>query len=229
MSGYDGFLPPLWHDTSGGSVDDICSGRYACSLIKRTFDLVVCLAVLICCAPLMVLIALLLRLSGPVLFKQERVGLDGQKFVIFKFRTMVVDAEQRLHKLLAEDPAARREWDVTRKLTKDPRITLFGRFLRLSSLDELPQLFNVLRGDMSVVGPRPIIESEMMMYNRYILHYMSVKPGLTGLWQVSGRSGTSYRRRVAFDVIYSRQASLGLDFGILLKTIPTVLLAEGAR
>jgi exopolysaccharide production protein ExoY len=203
--------------------------RYGCSRVKRAFDLLVCVPMLLCSAPLMALIALVLRFSGPVFFKQERVGLDGRKFVIFKFRTMVVDAEKRLLKLLAEDPAAQMEWDVTHKLTKDPRITFLGRVLRLSSLDELPQLLNVLRGDMSIVGPRPIIEMETMMYNRYILHYMSVKPGLTGLWQVSGRSGTSYRRRVAFDVFYSRHASLWLDFLVLLKTIPAVLRADGAR
>lgn len=202
---------------------------YGRSSLKRGLDLFVCIPALIAFAPLMLLIAFALCWTGPVLFKQERIGIGGRKFSIFKFRTMSVDAEKRLFSLLDQDPAAKLEWEATRKLTNDPRVTGIGRFLRLSSFDELPQLLNVLRGDMSVVGPRPIIASEIMMYDRYLPHYLNVKPGVTGLWQVSGRSGTSYRRRVAFDIIYSRHASLGMDIKTLFKTIPAVIRAEGAR
>lgn len=211
----------VWRLTSGSSY-------YVRSPMKRGLDLLVCIPAMIVLAPLMALIALVLRWSGPVLFRQERIGIDGRKFSIFKFRTMSVDAEKRLADMLAEDPGARREWDATRKLSNDPRVTPIGRFLRLSSFDELPQLFNVLRGDMSVVGPRPIIAPEMTMYNRYIVHYLNVKPGLTGMWQVSGRSGTSYRRRVAYDIIYSRHACLSEDIKVLFKTIPAVIRADGA-
>lgn len=202
---------------------------YAGSLTKRALDLLICAATLTFFAPLMLLIAIAIRMTGPVFFKQQRIGRDGKLFHVYKFRTMAVDAEQRLAVLLENDPVARLEWESLRKLTHDPRITLVGKFLRLSSLDELPQLINVLLGDMSIIGPRPIVPSEAVMYNRYIAAYCSVKPGLTGLWQVSGRNGTTYRRRVALDVCYSRNASLALDIGILFKTIPAVLKADGAH
>lgn len=204
------------------------SAGYARSAMKRALDLIVCIPALIVFAPLMAFIALALRWSGPVLFKQERIGIDGRKFSIFKFRTMSVDAEKRLAAMLAQNPEARREWDATRKLSIDPRVTPIGRLLRLCSFDELPQLFNVLHGDMSIVGPRPIIAPEMAMYNRYIVHYLNVKPGLTGMWQVSGRSGTTYRRRVACDIFYSRHACLSEDIKVLFKTIPAVIRADGA-
>ena len=182
---------------------------YGHSIIKRAIDLAICAVVFFIFAPLFFLIACAVGLTGPVFFSQERIGRDGKLFKCHKFRTMAVDAEQRLADLLANDPVARHEWETMRKLRKDPRITLLGRFLRLSSLDELPQMLNVARGDMSVIGPRPIVASEALMYKRYIRDYCRVRPGLTGLWQVSGRNGTTYRRRVALDVYYSRYASLG--------------------
>lgn len=216
--------------TSGsGLTSSVHASAYAGSLAKRALDLLICVTTLTFFAPLMVLIAIAIRMTGPVFFKQQRIGRNGELFHVFKFRTMAVDAEQRLADLLAADPVARLEWETLRKLTHDPRITLLGRFLRLSSLDELPQLINVLLGDMSIVGPRPIVPSEAVMYNRYIAAYCRVKPGLTGLWQVSGRNGTTYRRRVALDVCYSRRANLGLDILILFKTIPAVLKADGAH
>lgn len=202
---------------------------YAGSLTKRALDLLICAATLTFFAPLMLLIAIAIRMTGPVFFKQKRIGRDGKLFHVYKFRTMAVDAEQRLADLLAADPVARLEWETLRKLTHDPRITLLGKFLRLSSLDELPQLINVMIGDMSIVGPRPIVPSEAVMYGHRIVAYCRVKPGLTGMWQVSGRNGTTYRRRVALDVCYSRRASLALDLWILLKTIPAVLKADGAH
>ncbi len=140
---------------------------------------------------------------------------------------MAIDAEQRLQQLLATDATARAEWALDHKLKRDPRITPLGQFLRTSSLDELPQLFNVLRGEMSLVGPRPVVQAESVKYGSRFKAYCSVRPGITGLWQVSGRNDVSYRRRVAMDVLYARYKSLPLDFKILLLTVPAVLLKRG--
>ena len=181
-------------------------------------------------APLMfaVAVAVFLQDGGPVIFAHRRLGRDGRFFACLKFRSMATDAQARLNHLLAADPEARAEWERDHKLRNDPRITRLGDFLRRSSLDELPQLFNVLRGEMSLVGPRPIVEGEACRYGRRIADYCSVRPGITGLWQVSGRNNTSYRRRVAIDVVYSRRKSLILDARILLMTIPAVLLRRGS-
>jgi lipopolysaccharide/colanic/teichoic acid biosynthesis glycosyltransferase len=141
---------------------------------------------------------------------------------------MYVGAEQRLAELLAGDPELCKQWAEDHKLERDPRVTRLGQFLRNSSLDELPQLFNVLNGDMSLVGPRPIVEAELARYGRFAAFYLSVKPGLTGLWQVTGRNHTSYRRRVATDVAYVRSKSIMLDCRILLATIPAVLTGKGS-
>jgi lipopolysaccharide/colanic/teichoic acid biosynthesis glycosyltransferase len=141
---------------------------------------------------------------------------------------MVVDSEARLACHLAENPEALAEWSRTYKLKNDPRITFIGNFLRKTSLDELPQLFNVLRGEMSLVGPRPIVAGEIRYYGRYFMHYCSVRPGLTGMWQVNGRNDTSYRRRVALDVAYVRAHGAGLYTKILVKTVPAVLLSRGS-
>ena len=141
---------------------------------------------------------------------------------------MRTDADERLHHLLASDPQARIEWARDHKLRQDPRITPLGVFLRRSSLDELPQFLNVLRGEMSLVGPRPIVEAEIPRYGRYFVHYCANKPGITGLWQISGRNDVGYRRRVAMDVIYARRRSIGLYLWILLATAPAVLLRRGA-
>jgi len=181
-------------------------------------------------APLLVVLAVLVRAQdgGPALFRQKRIGRDGRVFRCLKFRSMAVDAEVRLQRLLASDADARAEWDAQHKLKSDPRITPLGDFLRKSSLDELPQLFNVLVGDMELVGPRPVVEAEAARYGRRFRDYCTVRPGITGLWQVSGRSNTTYRRRVAMDVIYSRAKSPSLDLRILLATIPAVLLRKGS-
>jgi lipopolysaccharide/colanic/teichoic acid biosynthesis glycosyltransferase len=165
---------------------------------------------------------------GPVIFGHQRIGRDGRLFRCLKFRSMVVDAQERLAELLSRDEQARAEWARDQKLKNDPRITKIGNFLRRSSLDELPQLFNVLRGDMSLVGPRPIVQGERPRYGRYIEAYHSVRPGITGLWQISGRNDVSYRRRVALDVAYSRSKSFTLDIKILMMTVPNVLLAKGS-
>ena len=194
------------------------------------FDVCVALVALAFFLPLMMLIAALIFVSdpGPIFFAHRRIGKGGRHFHCLKFRSMAVDAERRLAELLASDPVARAEWARDHKLRHDPRITPIGAFLRKSSLDELPQLFNVLRGQMSLVGPRPIVDAEAMRYGRYFAHYCSVRPGITGLWQVSGRNNTSYRRRVAIDVAYSRSRSAVLDMKILAMTVPSVVLARGS-
>ncbi|HEY2660344.1 MAG TPA: sugar transferase [Caulobacteraceae bacterium] len=197
----------------------------------RAIEIPLCLALLTFFAPLMLVVALVIKLSdgGPILFAHRRLGRGGHSFGCLKFRSMVPDAEPRLQALLASDPKARTEWERDHKLTNDPRITPIGEFLRRSSLDELPQLFNVLRGEMSLVGPRPIVEAEVTRYRRYYAFYCQVRPGVTGLWQVSGRNDVSYRRRVALDVVYARSRCVGLYFKILLATAPAVLGRRGAR
>jgi lipopolysaccharide/colanic/teichoic acid biosynthesis glycosyltransferase len=172
--------------------------------------------------------AVWLQDGGPVLFAHRRLGHAGRPFRCLKFRTMVVDADDTLDLLLQNDPDARREWAADRKLKQDPRITRLGEFLRKSSLDELPQLINVLRGEMSVVGPRPIVEAEVPRYGRWYRYYRAVRPGMTGLWQISGRNHLDYRRRVALDVLYVRRCSFLGNVSILFRTIPAVLLRSGS-
>jgi lipopolysaccharide/colanic/teichoic acid biosynthesis glycosyltransferase len=187
------------------------------------------LLLLIVLVPLLLFVALAIAVEdgGPVVFAHRRLGRYGRSFDCLKFRTMAKDAEERLTRLLEVDPAAREEWERDRKLRKDPRITPLGSILRRSSLDELPQLINVLRGEMSLVGPRPIVQAEVARYGSRIRHYYSVKPGITGLWQVSGRSDVSYRTRVAMDCLYARNRSLLLDGWLLVLTVPAVLFRRG--
>ena len=178
----------------------------------------------------MMIVALLVMMQdgGPIFYAQTRIGYNGRVFKCMKFRSMLVDSDARLRKLLAESPEAQAEWDRDHKLRDDPRITALGSFLRRSSLDELPQLFNVLAGEMSLVGPRPIVAAEVKRYGRRFGNYCSVRPGITGLWQVSGRNDVSYRRRVAIDTYYAQQQSLMLNLRIMLLTIPCVLLRKGS-
>ena len=200
------------------------------ALAVRLLDMLVASAALIFLAPLLLLVAALVFIvdPGPFFFAHRRLGRDGRTFPCLKFRSMVVDSEQRLKELLASNPDARAEWARDFKLRRDPRITPIGNFLRKTSIDELPQLLNVLRGEMSIVGPRPIVEGEIERYGRYFADYSRVKPGITGLWQVSGRNNVHYRRRVALDVTYARNKSLALDLRILAMTVPAVLLAKGS-
>ncbi|KQR80268.1 hypothetical protein ASG07_15620 [Sphingomonas sp. Leaf343] len=193
-------------------------------------DIVVSAAMLVFLFPLLLLVsaAVFIADPGPVIFKQRRLGWGGNTFFCLKFRSMALDADKRLAALLLNNPTARAEWERDHKLKDDPRVTSIGRILRKSSIDELPQLWNVLRGDMTLVGPRPIVEAEIVRYGRYFQDYCRVQPGLTGLWQISGRSATSYRRRVALDVIYVRSKSFKLNLKILSMTIPSVLLLSGA-
>ncbi len=198
--------------------------------LKRALDIAGAGALLLLGAPVFLLLALLVRADGgPAFYAHERVGRGGRRFGCLKFRSMVVDSAARLEALLASDPAARAEWEATRKLRHDPRITWIGRLLRATSLDELPQLINVLRGDMSLVGPRPVVAAELAAhYGAAAEHYLAVRPGITGLWQVSGRSDTSYAQRVALDVRYATNPSLLEDVRILLRTPAAVLLRRGA-
>lgn len=215
---------------AGSKPSDIAANGYFAASVMRAIDVVIALAALLVFLPLMAIVAVLIRATsgGPVLFRQRRLGQYGQIFICYKFRTMHQNADLLLSKLLAECAHSRAEWQRDQKLRRDPRVIKIGAFLRKASLDELPQLFNVLKGDMSIVGPRPIVPSEAEKYGRYIDHYFAVRPGITGLWQVSGRNGTSYRRRVACDVLYSRYQSPTTNIGIILRTIPVVLGADGA-
>jgi len=197
--------------------------------IIRALDIVIAVAALIFFLPILIVLSATLAIQGgPVFFAHQRLGLDGRRFFCLKFRSMVVNAEERLAKLLSENPEARKEWCENHKLRHDPRITAFGRFLRRSSLDELPQLINILKGEMSVVGPRPIVEAEIVRYGHHIKSYYAVKPGLTGIWQVSGRSDVKYRTRVAMDCVYARAIRPSLYLWLVLATIPAVLMRRGS-
>jgi exopolysaccharide production protein ExoY len=199
------------------------------SRLKRVFDVVAALGLLVFFGPLLLLLAVAVsRDGGPVLFGHRRIGANGQPFICWKFRSMVVDAEAALKRTLATDPEARREWERDFKLRNDPRVTRLGRFLRKSSLDELPQLFSVITGEMSLIGPRPIVAEEITRYGAGFSDYAACRPGLTGLWQVSGRNDIDYAERVAIDSRYARQWSFVQDMSILFRTIGVVLRRSGA-
>lgn len=197
--------------------------------LTRALDIGVALVALVFFAPFMLAIAAAIWSSGdPVLFRHQRIGKNGWLFSCLKFRTMHVNADDLLANLLERDPVARAEWSRDHKLRNDPRVGRVGAFLRKTSLDELPQMFNVLGGTMSIVGPRPIVPAEADRYRRYLDVYCQVRPGITGLWQISGRNTTTYRRRVACDVAYVRGKSPVRDVQIILRTIPAVVLRRGA-
>jgi exopolysaccharide production protein ExoY len=197
---------------------------------KRLIDVVLAVSGIVLLAPLLIICYVLtVAMSpGPALFCHRRVGFNGKHFDCLKFRTMATDAPERLRQLIESDPAAAAEWAANRKLRYDPRVTAIGAILRKSSLDELPQLFNVLRGDMSIVGPRPVTDEELVRYSSAVKAYLSCRPGITGLWQVSGRSTTTYAKRIACDTFYARNWSVALDVKILIVTIPAVLLSDSA-
>lgn len=197
--------------------------------LKRVVDLLGALILAIVFSPLMALIVLMVRRNGgSVIYKHRRVGRDGRMFDCLKFRTMVLNADEVLLGLLERDPALRAEWIRDHKLRDDPRITRLGRFLRRTSLDELPQIWNVVRGEMSLVGPRPVVREELLRYGRNVGAYLAAKPGITGLWQVTGRNDTDYRRRVVLDAYYVCNHNLLLDGYILFKTVGVVLRGNGA-
>lgn len=193
-------------------------------LTKRAVDITAALMLAVGLAPLILMIITVISMEGgPILYRHRRIGRGGQIFECLKFRTMVPNAERILRDLLENDPVARAEWCRDHKLRYDPRITRVGHFLRRTSLDELPQLWNVLRGEMSLVGPRPIVREDALRYGRLLSAYLTARPGLTGLWQVTGGNDTDYRRRVVMDAYYAKNQSLLLDLRILLKTVRTVL------
>jgi Undecaprenyl-phosphate galactose phosphotransferase WbaP len=199
-------------------------------LVKRLFDASLASLLLVLASPLWVLIAVLIKLDsrGPVLYGHTRIGHNKKPFRAWKFRSMASNADEVLESYLRSHPVARREWEQTQKIKDDPRVTRVGKLLRKTSLDELPQIWNVLLGEMSLVGPRPIVNDEIPRYGDQFDLFVSVKPGLTGLWQVSGRNNTTYEERVQLDIHYVRHWSPWMDLGILLKTVPVVLLGHGA-
>jgi Undecaprenyl-phosphate galactose phosphotransferase WbaP len=198
---------------------------------KRILDIAIAAIALVFVFPLLLLVGILVRLQdgGRALYAQKRYGRNGRTFKCYKLRSMVANADERLQEILATDPDARAEWEETQKLVNDPRITPLGHFIRKTSIDELPQLLNILRGEMSLVGPRPIVENEIAKYGEFYRDYCSVRPGLTGLWQVEGRSDTTYDERVQLDVKYARNRNFFGDIMIMLRTVPAVLLSRGAR
>jgi len=228
-------LPSLWTQSRecGGAAAMHVSERLLMPwprLVKRTMDLVLSLGVGVLVLPLLVLLGAMVAVTsrGPIFYAHERIGQDQRRFRVWKFRTMVQDADACLARCLEQDAALQHEWRQNHKLQHDPRITWIGRILRSTSLDELPQLWNVVRGDMSLVGPRPIIEGEIEKYQQRYRLYTRVRPGITGMWQISGRNSTTYQQRVELDSYYVRNWSPWLDAYILARTVRTVLLREGA-
>ncbi|RKX69902.1 undecaprenyl-phosphate glucose phosphotransferase, partial [candidate division TA06 bacterium] len=206
------------------------SGKNIYFAIKRIFDILISFFCIIMLSPLMILISYLIKLNskGPVIFKQERVGKDGKPFVMYKFRSMFSDSRHITHKQYIEKFILEQNDDSVYKINGDPRITKIGRILRETSLDELPQLLNVLKGNMSIIGPRPAIGYEVSIYRDWHKKRLRVKPGITGFWQINGRSKVKFDDMVILDIYYIENWSLLLDFIILLKTIPVVIGKEGA-
>ncbi|MBO9446712.1 sugar transferase [Ruegeria sp. R14_0] len=198
---------------------------------KSLFDRIFAFSALVFFAPFIALISVLILITdgAPVFFAHRRVGRDGRQFNCLKFRTMARDAERRLEHILETDSDAKAQWEAQQKLDDDPRITTIGEFFRKTSLDELPQFWNVIKGEMSVVGPRPIVASEASHYGEHYDDYLSVKPGITGHWQVNGRSKTTYAERVEMDVDYVRNRSFARDIAIIFKTIKVIVMGDGAQ
>lgn len=198
--------------------------------LKRAMDLFVALTGMFFLAPLLIMLAVLVKLDspGPAFFFQERVGKGGRSFKMIKFRSMVYGAERRLNEILAGDPQQRLNWDQFQKLYDDPRLTRVGRFLRRTSLDELPQLWNVIRGEMSLVGARPILFEQCEIYGPVFSSYINFLPGMTGLWQVEGRNQTSFNERAELDFYYYSHWTIGLDLQLLIRSVPVVLKGEFA-
>lgn len=219
--------------TENGPAGDVADPKMVCERpggLKRLLDLAIAVPAFLFLLPVFILVAVAIRLDdrGPVFFRHKRRGLGGEMFGCLKFRSMVEDAETLLDGILESDPVAADEWAADQKLRNDPRVTRIGRFLRRTSIDELPQLLNIIAGDMSIVGPRPIVDDEVKRYGEHIQYYDSVRPGVLGLWQVSGRNDTGYDKRVELDVEYAQTHSALEDVRIILKAVPAVLLSRGA-
>ena len=198
--------------------------------IKRLIDLFLVIVGGLIISPFLLLITLVVKISspGPVLYGHKRLGLNGKQFKAYKFRSMVIDAEAKLKSVLESDPKLMEEWNATHKLKDDPRVTKIGKILRRTSFDEFPQLINILKGEMSLIGPRPVTEPELEKYGENARRVLAVKPGLTGLWQVSGRSDTDYAKRVSYDLYYIQSWSVWLDLWILYRTPAVILKGNGA-
>lgn len=197
---------------------------------KRLFDIFLATLTLPLALPFLGILAILIKLSskGPVIYRSKRIGKDGKYFDCLKLRTMYSDADQKLNALLEKSPEMRGEWERDQKLKSDPRVTKIGKFIRMLSLDEIPQIFNVFKGEMSLVGPRPIVRSEVAKYGESFEYYCSVRPGITGIWQTNGRNDTSYESRVRMDVLYAKSNNFIMDLIILYKTIPAAITKKGA-
>lgn len=198
--------------------------------LKRIVDICLALIAIVILSPILVLCVLAVGLTspGPILFRHRRVGFQGRHFDCLKFTSMVPDGDKRLDAYLTANPEAMKEWKAKRKLRNDPRITPIGSILRKTSLDELPQLLNVLKGDMSMVGPRPVIDAELVRYSERRSAYLACRPGITGLWQVNGRSSTTYRKRVACDTHYAKNWSFAMDVKIIARTLQVLLESENS-
>lgn len=205
--------------------------KYTNEAVKRTIDITGGLVGMMLLIPVTIIVALLNFINkenGPIFYAQKRIGKDGKVFKMYKFRTMVVDADKKLKTILENDPKLRKEWEENRKLKNDPRITKIGKFLRKTSIDEIPQFFNVLRGNLSLVGPRAVVYDEIEKFGDYQKDVLSVKPGITGYWAANGRSDTSYDERVFMETKYARNCSVWMDIKIIFKTIISVIKGEGA-
>ena len=206
------------------------SKKYLYSIVKRIFDIIVSGLSIIILLPVFILIGIIIKIDskGPIFYKHKRIGKNGEYIYLYKFRSMYTDSKERLEELL-KDPKIRKEWEENYKLENDPRITKVGDFLRKTSLDELPQLLNILNGDMSIVGPRPVIDSEIEKYGDLKDYFLSVTPGLTGWWACNGRSCTSYDERKRLELYYVDNRSFLLDIKIIFKTFLSVLKRDGAK
>jgi Undecaprenyl-phosphate galactose phosphotransferase WbaP len=222
---------PRWEEAPGQSSRQVAPLAFPYAAAKRALDVLGAIVLAAFFFPLIlaiVVVAMIRREPGSIIYKHRRIGQDGRAFECLKFRTMVPNADQALRELMERDPAIKAEWARDQKLRCDPRVTWLGRFLRRTSLDELPQLWNVMRGDMSLVGPRPVVREELLRYGRNARVYLSAKPGITGLWQIKGRNDTDYRKRIVLDTYYVRNQNLLLDLYILFKTTRVVLEGSGA-
>jgi Undecaprenyl-phosphate galactose phosphotransferase WbaP len=221
---------PSAHRRAGDVADFQPAPTYLGGVTKRALDILIALTGILALWPLMLMVMVAIRYTdpGPLVFGHERVGFNGRRFKCLKFRSMIVNADMALRTLLEQDPRAAEEWAATQKLRNDPRVTKLGRILRETSLDELPQLWNVLVGDMSIVGPRPIVSSEVRRYGQHFSAYAATRPGITGLWQVAGRSDCSYDERVSLDVAYVESWSIFRDIAIIAKTFLVVFARKGS-
>ena len=203
--------------------------KWSSRILKRTFDVLASSLIILILSPLLLFIrSKVTKDGGPAIYGHERIGKNGEKFKCLKFRSMAINSKELLDELLLKDPNAKAEWEETFKLKNDPRVTKIGHLLRRTSMDELPQLFNVIKGEMSLVGPRPIVQEELERYREQVGYYLMSKPGITGLWQVSGRSDVDYETRVYFDAWYVKNWSMWNDIAILFKTVGVVLKRDGA-